>query len=136
MQVQKHLKTSRNDDALPIALGITHPPRVWKEQEGPGKAHLYSQGRMPPLPAQACGCPWSVDKASMETTAFPGSWSLSLDWAPTTSLLEFLAHRSKILRLPMVQQAGLLLLSYLCALLASPLWTVYGAHFCARIPPT
>lgn len=121
--------------SLPNALGITQPPRVWKEQEGPGKAHIYSQGWMPPLPTQACGCPWSVDKVSMETTAFPCSWSLSLDWAPTTSLLGFLSYRWKILRLPMVQQAGLLFPSYLCALVASLLWTVCGAHFCARILP-
>lgn len=97
----------------------THPPRVWKEQESPGKAHLFSQSWMP---TSFCSGLW-VDKASIKSTAFHSSWSLSLVWDPTISLLGFPACRWQILRLPMMQQAGLLLTSNLCALLTSPLWT-------------
>lgn len=51
---EKHLKTSQSDDALPNALGITHPPRVWKEQEVQERTISSPRAGCPPLPAQAC----------------------------------------------------------------------------------
>lgn len=140
---EKHLKTSQNDDALPNALAITHPQGSGKNKRLQERPISSPTAGCPPLPAQACGCPLSVDKDSTKTNAFHGSWSLSLDRDQTTSLLGFPACKWQILRLPMMQPTGFLLSSDLYALLASPLWTkcvnctyTCGTHFCARILPT
>lgn len=76
-----------------------------------------SQEGPSPLPEPTSSCPGAGIKPARRHLVFHGSWSLSLAWDPTTSQPSWVPScRWRILRLPMVQQAGLLLPSNPCAI--------------------